>query len=313
MTAGGRHEDLRSLLGAWALGTCPRPAAAEIARHLTGCADCAEEAARLTGAAAENCTDEPLDLSGTLRRQVLEHCLARRPAELPIPDWAGPYAAESARLDALLCDLGPAEWHEVAELPWHGGVQRWRPAEVLCHLAAVDGYLSPALGLADPIGYGAGGPAVPPPARVPEQGRPAGVLDRTHALITAVGGDDPDQVRTRWRGQSHALLRAAARAGGGDAPVDYGFAVLPLRDAFLDRAFECWIHGDDIARAVDYPYPPPAPQHLHRLIDLGARMLPQVLAALRGPGAAGPRPRRAGAARGLTRPAGGGVVISRVG
>jgi hypothetical protein len=285
VTADGRHEALRSLLGAWALGACPRPEAAEVALHLAGCPGCAEEAARLSGAAAELAADEALDLSGTLRQQVLDHCLARRPAELPIPPWAAPYAAESARLDALLCDLGPDEWQEVAELPWHGGVQHWRPAEVLCHLAAVDGYLSPALGLADPLADGAAPPDGLP--RGPERSRPAGVLERTGALIRAVGGDDPEQVRARWRRQSHALLRAAALGGDGTAPVDYGFAVLPLRDAFLDRAFECWIHGDDIARAVAYPYPPPAPQHLHRLIDLAARMLPYLLAALRSPAPVG--------------------------
>lgn len=281
MTARARHETLHPLLRSWALGTCPRREAAALTGHLAECRACAEEAAELAGAAAELLPDDPLDISPALRGQVLDRCLARRPAELPIPDWAGPYAAESARLDALLRDLGPDEWQEVAELPWHGGVQRWRPAEVLCHLTAVDGYLSPAVGLPDPVTA----PGTPP--RVPPQGRPESVMDRTRALITAAGGDDPDQVRARWRRQGHALLQGAVRGGNGHAPVDYGFAVLPLQDAFLDRAFECWIHGDDIARAVDYPYPPPAPQHLHRLIDLAARSLPQVLAAGPGPSSGG--------------------------
>lgn len=211
------------------------------------------------------CADDPLDPAGPLRRQVLDWCLARRPPTLPIPPWAAPYAAESAKLDALLRDLGPAEWQEVAELPWHGGVQRWRPAEVLCHLAAVDGYLAPALGLADPVTASA-----------------AGVLERTEQLATAHAGADPAIVRALWRQQSRALIRSAALEAAGSTPVDYGFAVLPLRDAFVDRAFECWIHGDDIARAVDYPYTPPAPRHLRLMIDLAARMLPAAVAAGRG-------------------------------
>ncbi|CAM5622875.1 hypothetical protein SVIOM74S_04797 [Streptomyces violarus] len=37
-------------------------------------------------------------------------------------------------------------------------------------------------------------------------------------------------------------------------PVSYGDFELPLRDAMLDRAFECWVHAEDIAEAVDYPY-----------------------------------------------------------
>ncbi|MEU9128322.1 sigma factor [Kitasatospora sp. NPDC048540] len=228
--------------------------------------------------------DDSLGPDEALRRQVLDWCLAQRPARCPVPPWAAPYAAETAKLDALLRDLGPGEWQEVAELPWHGGVQRWRPAEVVCHLAAVDGYLTPALGLPDPVRTPTPpGPRPAGPPRVPEQGRPDDVLGRTRSLIEARRGSAPAEVRGMWRRQSHELLRAAGLGADGTAPVDYGSAVLPLSDAFLDRAFECWVHGDDLARAVDYPYAPPAPQHLRLLVDLAARMLPYLLAALRGP------------------------------
>jgi len=297
-----RHEALRSLLGAWALDACPRREAAELTKHLVGCPDCAEEAARLRDAAGRLSADEPLDPSGALRQQVLDWCLSRRAPELPVPPWAAPYATETAKLDALLRDLGPAEWQEVAELPWHGGVQRWRPAEVLCHLAAVDGYAALALGLPDPV-PGAAPEATParvPPQqptalRVPAQGRPAGVLERTGRLIAEQAGAGPAAVRALWRRQNHALVRTAVLSPQGAAPVDFGFAVLPLRDAFVDRAFECWIHGDDIARAVDYPYAAPAPRHLRLMVDLAARMLPAALAALRrkqSAGAGGGTPRR---------------------
>ncbi|GAA2139930.1 hypothetical protein GCM10009760_22680 [Kitasatospora kazusensis] len=226
------------------------------------------------GGPARPAADDPLDPAGALRRQVLGQALARRAPVLPVPPWAAPYAAETAKLDALLRDLGPDEWREIAELPWYGGVQRWRPAEVLCHLAAVDGYLAPPLGLPDPV------PAVPP--------GPDGVLERTGELAGAHLRSTPATVRELWRRQSHALARAAALGVSGSTLVDYGFAALPLRDAFVDRAFECWIHGDDIARAVDYPYPPPAPAHLRLMVDLAARMLPAALAALRGPQEPGP-------------------------
>ena len=75
--------------------------------------------------------------------------------------------------------------------------------------------------------------------------------------------------------------------------MPYGDFALPLRDALLDRAFECWVHAGDIAEAVDYPYEPPAGRQLHRMVDLAARMLPLALAAAaRGsrPGRARPRP-----------------------
>ena len=58
----------------------------------------------------------------------------------------------------------------------------------------------------------------------------------------------------------------------------------------LDRAFECWIHAEDIAEAVAYPYEPPSGRHLHGMIDLAARMLPLSLAERRRTGLASPPP-----------------------
>ncbi|WP_406202225.1 zf-HC2 domain-containing protein [Kitasatospora sp. NBC_01560] len=317
-----RHEALRSLLGAWALGACPRHEAAELEQHLRACPDCAGEAARLREAAGWLAADEPLDQPGPLRQQVLDWCLARRPAELPVPSWGAPYTAETAKLDALLRDLGPEEWQEVVELPWHGGTEYLRPAEVLCHLAAVDGYLAVALGLPDPV---PGGPApaaarrvppqdpAPPAPRVPPQGSSpwAGITGRTARLTAEQAGLPPQRVRARWRRHCHELVRTAALAPQGNTPVDYGFATVPLRDAFVDRAFECYVHGEDVARAVAYPYDPPAPQHLRQMVDLAVRMLPQALAGFR---ALRPEPAGAptGAPGGGRRPGGPGRQLRLV-
>ncbi|MEV7774933.1 zf-HC2 domain-containing protein [Kitasatospora sp. NPDC086791] len=300
-----RHDALRSLLGAWALGACPARDAADLEQHLRACPECAEEAARLRDAAGWLSLDEPLDQPGSLRQQVLDWCLARRPAELPVPAWGMPYTAETAKLDALLRDLGPEEWQEVAELPWHGGTERLRPAEVLGRLTAVDGFLALALGLPDPVPTGPGAPAaaaerrVPPqdPARppalprVPPQGGPYGVIAaRTARMLADQGALAPQSVRSRWRRQTHDLVRGAALAPQGNTPVDYGGTVLPLRDAFVDRALECYVHGEDVARAVAYPYDPPAPQHLRQMVELVVRLLPRALAGLRAA-----RPEHAGA------------------
>ncbi|MQS13617.1 MDMPI N domain containing protein [Streptomyces kaniharaensis] len=288
-----QHDALRSLLGAWALGACPRAEADGLEQHLRACPACAEEAARLREAAGWLAVDEPLDQPGSLRQQVLDWCLARRPAELAVPAWGLPYTAETAKLDALLCDLGPEEWQEVAELPWHGGTEYLRPAEVLCHLAAVDGYLALALGLPDPVptdpvptGPVLTGPVLTGPVSedpVPRQGgRFAGIAGRTARLAADQAGRAPQSVRARWRRQTQELVRAAAALDPqGSTPVDYGFATVPLRDAFLDRAFECYVHGEDVARAVAYPYDPPAPQHLRQMVDVAVRILPQILAGRR--------------------------------
>ncbi|MEV7600208.1 zf-HC2 domain-containing protein [Kitasatospora sp. NPDC089797] len=288
-----QHDALRSLLGAWSLGACPPREAAELERHLRACPECAEEAARLREAAGWLSLDEPLDQPGSLRRQVLDWCLSRRPAELPVPAWGMPYTAETAKLDALLRDLGPEEWQEVAELPWHGGAERLRPAEVLGRLTAVDGVLALALGLPDPV-PGAGGASVParrvppqepagvPAPRVPPQrGRYAAVAARTARLLADQAGLPPQSVRARWRQQTHDLVRSAALAPQGGTPVDLGFAVVPLRDAFVERALECFVHGEDVARAVAYPYAPPSPRHLRQMVELVVRLLPGALAGLR--------------------------------
>jgi hypothetical protein len=68
--------------------------------------------------------------------------------------------------------------------------------------------------------------------------------------------------------------------------VDYGAFSIPVRDSFLDRAFECWIHAEDIAEAVGYPYGPPRGVHMRQLIGLAARLLPLALMGLRAAGLA---------------------------
>jgi hypothetical protein len=48
---------------------------------------------------------------------------------------------------------------------------------------------------------------------------------------------------------------------------------LPVADHFLVRAFETWIHTDDIGGALDLPVPPPPEAHLWRLVRLAVRVL----------------------------------------
>lgn len=156
--------------------------------------------------------------------------------------------------------------------------RRTTVAGVIGHLMAVDGLVSAALGLDDPLGKADGGS--PPPT-------PTG---RTEAYWAAAHHPPTRAVREPWRDQSHALVRTVSFAGRGVAElsVPYGGFALPLQDSLLERAFECWIHGGDIADAVDYPYEPPAAAHLNRMIDLAARLLPGVLAERRRAGLASP-------------------------
>ncbi|GGN14525.1 maleylpyruvate isomerase N-terminal domain-containing protein [Streptomyces fuscichromogenes] len=274
------HDVLKSLLGAWALAACSTAEALAVEVHLGDCGACADEARRLREAVGLLHQPESLDLDPGLRTRVLEACLDRRPARIPLPAWAGPYDAETARLDALLQDIGDAEWHAPVRLRWFDGEvpasRRTTVAGVIAHLLSVDGLVATALGLEDPLGAaGAQGPAA-----------------RTEAFWQASHFPPTRAVRVPWREQSHRLVQTVSFTGGGAGRlgVSYGDFELPLHDAMLDRAFECWVHAEDIAEAVDYPYGPPAPRHLHRMIDLAARMLPTALAARRQAGLAAPGP-----------------------
>ncbi|MFJ7325954.1 zf-HC2 domain-containing protein [Streptomyces cyaneofuscatus] len=285
------HRVLKALLGAWALSACSAEETAAIEDHLTGCAPCADEALRLRDAVGMLHTDGSLDLDPTLRTRVLDGCLGRRPARVPIPEWATAYDAETARLDALLRDIGDSDWHAPVRLQWfedeHAVTRRTTVAGVIGHLMAVDGLVSAALGLDDPLaGTGVGGTAeVNAGAEVP-----LSPTRRTETYWAATYPPATRAVREPWRALTHEVIRTASLAGRNVAErsVSYGEFALPLQDALLDRAFECWVHGTDIAEAVDYPYGPPSAAHLHRMIDLAARMLPAALAGRRGAGLAGP-------------------------
>ncbi len=148
-------------------------------------------------------------------------------------------------------------------------------AGVIGHLMTVDGLVSTALGLDDPLGSG---------------DRPLSPTARTESWWSSADRPPTRAVREPWRDQSHTLVRTVSFAGRGVAElsVPYGDFALPLRDSLLERAFECWVHGGDIADAVDYPYEPPAAAHLHGMIDLAVRLLPATLAGRRRAGLAGP-------------------------
>ncbi|GAA2425131.1 zf-HC2 domain-containing protein [Streptomyces macrosporus] len=275
------HFALKSLLGAWALSACSPEETAAVEAHLTGCASCADEALLLREAVGLMHREETLDLDPRLRSRVLEECLRRRPAELPLPRWAAPYDAETARLDALLRDMGDGEWNTPVRLRWAEGERTLTLCGVLAHLGSVDGLVATTLGLPDPLGPGA----------------PRTVDERTEAAIERCRQHGPPFVRNKWRTQTRNVVRTATlrAAEVADLPVDFTHARRPVREALVGRAFACWIHAGDIAAAIDYPYGPPASEHLGLMVEFSVRRLPAALAARRRAGLAAP-PRRLTAA-----------------
>ncbi|MEW1859030.1 hypothetical protein AB0399_01370 [Streptomyces sp. NPDC088194] len=296
------HGTLKSLLGAWALAACSRDETLAVEVHLTDCASCAEEALRLRDAVGLLHQEDSLDLDPLLRARVLEGCLGRRPARIPVPEWAGPYDAEAARLDALLRDLGDGYWTAPVRLQWFDGApvtREFTVGQVIAHLIAVDGLVGRALGLPQQSIETAADDATerygldrPRPVRLSHAAEeielPRSPAARTAAHWAAHQDLPGATLRLLWREQSHRLVRTIAFAGEGVAglPVDHGDFELPFQDAFVDRAFACWTHATDIAEAVDYPYDTPAEGHMRQIVGLTAGKLTRALAARRRAGLA---------------------------
>jgi len=88
----------------------------------------------------------------------------------------------------------------------------------------------------------------------------------------------------RWKENSDLLLRTVGHGDETllDRPVRLAGKVpvrRPLREAVTQRAFETWIHRDDIRLAVALPPIPPASAHLARIIAFGLALLPGAIAA----------------------------------
>jgi uncharacterized protein (TIGR03083 family) len=247
------HPRVFELLGAWALGATDGRETDEVRAHLDGCPVCGAEAARLEQAAAWLGAAEELSPPAGLRDTVLAAARARRrpaPAAQAAPaataaEATAPYAAAVAELDELLGELAPEQWEARV-------VHGWRVPELVAHLAANDATLAAELGIA--------------PAAAAEPARPAAA-------------------RAAWRAQADAVLRLV---GGGGAAVLHRSVRLvgpwepghPLPQALDQRAFETWIHAEDIRAATGRPAVPPDPGRVGRILALAVRLLPAALALL---------------------------------
>ena len=191
--------------------------------------------------------------------------MVRRAPRVPVPEWAAPYDAEASRLDALLRDMADEEWLAPVLLRWFDGRRQTERettvAGVIAHLLAVDGLVAAALGLPDPLDSGRDAAADDEQAETPGPPNTAATTAGPTARTEEFWRADLDVLRTprtreHWREQGHAMVRTASFAGRGVAELEvpYGGFTLPVRDALLDRAFECWVHAEDIAEAIDYPY-----------------------------------------------------------
>jgi uncharacterized protein (TIGR03083 family) len=169
---------------------------------------------------------------------VLSAALRRRPAGFPDPQVLAPAAAAyAAQVRKLDLLLGDASAQDWATVVL--GTQTTR--QLVAHLSGNDAVLAAALGL------------------TPEK----------------AGDHTPEEPYEAWRRLAFALLRHAIAAPMAGRVV-YGLP-MSVRSAYVIRAYETWIHGDDIRSGTGRPASPPTGEHLHLISNQQVRSLPIAL------------------------------------
>jgi uncharacterized protein (TIGR03083 family) len=206
-----------------------------------------------------------------LRERVMAASLLAREAGQPVPAVPAISATEAFgraadAFYALLCALDGQDW--------------MTPALRDLDVQGLVGHL---IGVEDDVQRGvAGDPALANARHV----------ESTQAAAVRQAGRSPLLTRDDWRRAADRTLELARAAE--TAPPDgdgrdtrialYGMR-LPLQALLVVRAFELWVHENDIRRAVGRPPSDPDTPVLRLMSDLAARMLPHAAArtGLRGP------------------------------
>jgi uncharacterized protein (TIGR03083 family) len=159
------------------------------------------------------------------------------------------YRTETDRFAALVATLRP---DDLAARTANGLSVR----DLLIHLAAMESMVSAGLGT---------------PVTTIEAG--TDVEGRTARFVEALALRPVDDVQAIWRDGIDGVLQWAAT--GSPRGLLPWLGVDVQRDTLLiSRAFETWIHADDIRRALGRPLEPPSPPDLHAMADFSLRNLP---------------------------------------
>lgn len=276
------HEGVRELLAAWAFGALQPGDDLSVRPHLAECDNCAAEAARLreTVRALDGPpSDAPWaggSLNGGAPVQVPETggvlalaLRSRRPASAPgTAPHAAPYAAAVSGLQALLRELDGGDGEDGNRNSAWGTpvVHDWDVHDTVAHLLAADEPLALRLGL---------DPRVQASAPEEDARWEDAWAARTAEVIAHEQRREPGETVAAWAAQAAALLATPEARDPELASIATTLMGirLPVADHFTVRAFEVWIHTDDIGRALGLPVPPPPEPHLWRLVHLAVRIL----------------------------------------
>ena len=242
--------EVEELLGAYALHACDQDEVAAIESVLRRRPDLAREAERLSRAAAWLGVGEARQPPRALGEHVLGAAFARRQARpVAVVDL---YLALSDEFERAAMAL-PASAYDT---PTPNGLTAH---DLVVHMAAQESLLAQHLG-------------VPTLEDVDE----TDVTARTHELLPRYADVDIEQALDLWR-RSVEANRASALARGVADPEPLPAFGLDTHDTLVVRAFEAWIHTDDLRRAAQLAPAAPAPQHLAIMSDFAGRILPVAL------------------------------------
>jgi uncharacterized protein (TIGR03083 family) len=221
--------------------------------HVEQCAVCRQQREEVYEVMAQVATAHVAEPPFSLRSRVLNDALHRRAAgsdpslRVASADGIDAYLRSVETLDAFLDTLTNVQRQAVV-------VNNWNVGNVVAHLRIVDEVAVAAL-----------------------QGDVEGSLvDIEQCTARALATPETFvESRNRWRQQSAVLLHA--RKSCYRTTVDYlGFELEP-EAVILDRAFETWLHTQDIRVAIGLDcQPPPAPD-LNALTGLGAHMTARIV------------------------------------
>jgi uncharacterized protein (TIGR03083 family) len=256
MTPPMDDAQVEALLGAYALDACAPDEVAAVEELLARRLDLAAEANRLANAAVWVGATEALEAPAGLRASVLDRARARRGAAPGDDEALRVYTASTARLDDVFEALVPDD-HDV-ETP--NGLNA---RELVVHLAAQESLLAQSIG-ASPV---------------PEV-QSTDVTTRTTALVERLADRPVDDARELWRRSVDAITAWASDPGTRGAPLSWLDVEMPRDQVLVIRAFENWIHHDDLRAASGLVTDPPPADDLHAMGELSVGTLPLALVVL---------------------------------
>jgi uncharacterized protein (TIGR03083 family) len=242
--------EVEELLGAYVLDACEPDEVAAIEATLARRPDLARESRRLFQVAAWLGATEASEPPARLHASVVAAASERRrgPAD-PVIDA---YLSFAERFERAALEL-PADASR-------GVTPNGLTAhDLVVHMAAQESLLAQNLG-------------VPTIADLGDDD----IETRTFALIPRFAERDVDDALDLWRASVEAT-----RAWAVDHPdrtANWRGVAMTRNDVLLVRAFEAWIHGDDLRRAANVDVVAPPSRHVALMSDLAGRTLPLALA-----------------------------------